>query len=91
MVARCRDLRQRGKLEPGGESEQSEAELMASLTAQGIDVDWLLSQRERVAAARRKQADIGATLTTPHSCAPCVAKARGFSRANALDYTEDEA
>ena len=56
-----------------------------------MDVDWLLSQRERVAAARRKQADIGATLTTPHSCAPCVAKARGFSRANALDYTEDEA
>ncbi len=33
----------------------------------------------------------GEVLTTPHSCAPCVAKARGFSRANALDYTEDEA
>ena len=70
MVARYRDLRQRGKLEPGGESEQSEAELVASLTAQGIDVDWLLSQRERVAAARRKQADIGATVSGQHISIP---------------------
>ena len=43
---------------------------MASLTAQGIDVDWLLSQRERVAAARRKQADIGATVSGQHISIP---------------------
>ena len=63
MVARYRDLRQRGKLEPGGESAQTEAKLVASLESQGIDVDWLLAQRERVIEARTQQADTGSSLS----------------------------
>ena len=63
MVARYRDLRQRGKLKPGGESAQSEAKFVVSLEAQGIDIDWLLSQRERVAEARGQQADMGAAVS----------------------------
>lgn len=63
LVARYRELRQRGKLESGGESAQSEAKYVASLEAQGIDVDWLLSQRERVAKARGKQTDQDAGIS----------------------------
>ena len=63
IVARYRQLRQQDKLEPGSLNEREEAELIASLEDQGIDIEWLLSQRERVAKARAQQANSSSNLT----------------------------
>jgi len=54
QIARYRALRQQGKTGSYVPSE-NELEILADLEAQGIDVDWLLSQRERVTQARRQQ------------------------------------
>ena len=55
QIARYRELRQQGKTGSDLPSE-TELDILADLADQGIDVDWLLSQRERVKQARRQQA-----------------------------------
>lgn len=62
QIARYRDLRQQGKTESDLPSE-TELEILASLEAQGIDVDWLLSQRERVKQARRQQLSVPSAVS----------------------------
>ncbi|MGF1488483.1 MAG: DUF3299 domain-containing protein [Prochloraceae cyanobacterium] len=57
LVARYRELRQRGKLQKNNLDNLEETKLIASLKAQGIDIDWLLSQRQRVARVRAQQAE----------------------------------
>jgi nickel/cobalt exporter len=54
-IARIRWLIANKKSSPDGNSAQEEKELVTRLTQQGVDVDWLLSQRERVANERRKK------------------------------------
>jgi len=62
QIARYRELRQQGKT---GSDLPSETELgiLADLEAQDIDVDWLLSQRERVKQARRQQVSAPSALS----------------------------
>jgi ABC-type nickel/cobalt efflux system permease component RcnA len=62
QIARYRELRQQGKT---GSDVPSETELgiLADLEAQDIDVDWLLSQRERVKQARRQQVSAPSALS----------------------------
>ena len=57
MVARIRFLLANEKTKPDGPDVQEEKALVAKLSEQGVDVDVLLSQRERVAAERRKRAE----------------------------------
>ena len=57
MVARIRILIERKKIEPDGPSAAEEKETAAKLEAQGVKVDWLISQRERVAKERRAAAE----------------------------------
>lgn len=57
MVARFRNLLAREAIDPDGESARNTAERIAGLKAQGIDVDWILSQRERVIEQRKKRAE----------------------------------
>lgn len=57
MVARIRLLIEREKVSAGGPDSKEEKNLVAKLTEQGIDVEWILSQRERVAEMRRKRAE----------------------------------
>lgn len=62
QIARYRELRQQGKTESNAPSE-TESGILADLDAQGIDVDWLLSQRERVKQARRQQISAPSALS----------------------------
>jgi len=62
MIARYRMLRQQGKAESNTPSE-TELEYLATLQAQGIDVDWLLSQRDRVMQARKQQLSAPAAVS----------------------------
>ena len=57
LIARYRMLRERDAIEPDGESAEQEKRLVAEFEAEGIDVDWILSQRERVAQDRKKRAE----------------------------------
>jgi len=57
QIARIRMLRERDAIDADGESAQQEKEAVAKFEAEGIDVDWILSQRERVARERQKQAE----------------------------------
>ncbi|GAA5477081.1 DUF3299 domain-containing protein [Haloferula helveola] len=57
MIARVRNLLARDAIDPDGESARNEKKLVAELEAQGIDVDWILSQRDRVIEQRKKQAE----------------------------------
>ena len=57
MIARIRFLLETEKISPDGPDAKEEKELLAKLTEQGVDVDYLISQRERVAAERRKRAE----------------------------------
>ncbi len=57
LVARIRYLLANDKIQPDGPDAGEEKRLVARLAGQGIDVDYLLSQRERVAAERRKRAE----------------------------------
>ena len=59
MVARIRRMIENHKCSPDGINAQEEKRLTARLTQQGIDVDWLISQRERVADMRRKRIEGG--------------------------------
>jgi nickel/cobalt exporter len=54
-IARIRWLIANGKSAPDGASAQEERRLVKYLADQGVDVDWLLSQREKVASERRKK------------------------------------
>jgi nickel/cobalt exporter len=54
QIARYRLLRQQGKAASNAPSA-TELRHLDSLQSQGIDVDWLLSQRERVKQARQQQ------------------------------------
>lgn len=57
LISRIRFLLETDRAEPDGPSAEEEKQLVAKLEAEGIDVDWLLSQRERVAAERQKAAE----------------------------------
>ncbi|NJL54124.1 DUF3299 domain-containing protein [bacterium] len=54
QIARYRELRRQEKTESNVPSE-AELAILADLQDQGLDVDWLLSQRERVKQARQQQ------------------------------------
>lgn len=54
-IARIRWLIASGKSAPEGVSAKSEQRLVKHLADQGLDADWLLSQREKVVAERRKK------------------------------------
>jgi nickel/cobalt exporter len=62
QIARYRELRQQGKTGSDVPSE-TELEILADLEVQRIDVDWLLSQRERVKQARRQQVNAPLALS----------------------------
>ena len=57
MIARIRYLMEGEKIASDGPDAKEEKKLVERLSDQGIDVDWLLSQRERVAKLRRKRAE----------------------------------
>ena len=57
MIARIRYLMEGDKIASDGPDAKEEKRLVGRLSNQGIDVDWLLSQRERVAELRRKRAE----------------------------------
>lgn len=57
MVARIRYLLETEKIRPDGPDAAEEKRLVAQLTEQGIEVDWLLAQRARVAEMRQKRAE----------------------------------
>jgi len=57
MVARNRYLIENGKDDADGPNAAEEKRLVAKLEGEGIDVDWLMSQRERVAEMRRQRAE----------------------------------
>ncbi|GAA5494864.1 hypothetical protein Rhal01_01028 [Rubritalea halochordaticola] len=57
LIARYRMLRERDTSGLIAARTQEEKKLIAELEAQGIDVDWILSQRERVARERKKRAE----------------------------------
>ncbi len=70
-IVRIRWLIANGKSEPDGVSAREEQHLVQHLANQGIDVDWLLSQREKMAKQRQKQLEstgsrlLGATIRIP--------------------------
>jgi ABC-type nickel/cobalt efflux system permease component RcnA len=55
IIVRIRWLIANGKSAPNGVSAKEEQRLVKDLAYQGVDVDWLLSQREKVANERRKK------------------------------------
>ena len=57
MVAKIRFLLENDKIIADGPDAAEEKNLVAKLTGAGIDADWILSQRERVAEMRRKRAE----------------------------------
>ncbi len=57
LVARIRLLIENDKTSADGPDALEEKGLTAKLAAQGVDVDYLLSQRERVARERRERAE----------------------------------
>jgi len=57
MIARIRYLLEGEKIKPDGPDAEEEKKLVAKLEADGVDVDWILAQRERVAAERQKAAE----------------------------------
>ena len=54
-VARIRRLIAEQKMAPDGDDDAEATRLSAKLTSQGIDVNWLLVQRQRVPEIRRRQ------------------------------------
>ncbi len=56
-IARFRLLLEREQISADGQSAKDVKRYTAELTSQGIDVDWLLSQRERVARERMQRAE----------------------------------
>jgi hypothetical protein len=57
MVARIRYLLENEKISADGSDAKDEKEIVTRLGEQGIDVDYLLSQRERVAGERQKRSE----------------------------------
>ncbi len=57
MVARIRFLKDTDKIKQDGPDAAEEKRLVEKLTADGVDVDWILTQRERVAKARQEAAE----------------------------------
>lgn len=57
IIARVRYLLEKDLTTPDGADAKEGQRLEAKLEAEGIDVDWILSQRERVAMERRKAAE----------------------------------
>lgn len=55
MVARIRYLLEAEKISADGPDAAEEKRLVAKLGEEGVDIDYLLSQRERVAQARRER------------------------------------
>ncbi len=59
MVARIRSLIENGKASPDGPSADEERRIIIRLHEQGIDVEWLFSQRERITEQRRERMESG--------------------------------
>ena len=57
MVARIRLLLKSEKIKPDGADAAEAKQIVAKLEAQGVKVDWLISQRDRVAKARQIAAE----------------------------------
>lgn len=57
MIARFRSLLARDAIDSDGVSAGKAAKLITEFEAQGINVDWILSQRERVIMERRKRGE----------------------------------
>jgi hypothetical protein len=57
QVVRIRKLLSRELIPAEGYSAQEEKRMVAELTDQGIDVEWILSQRERVTRERMERAE----------------------------------
>ena len=57
QVARIRRLLEEELIPADGQSAKDEKRYTAELSSQGIDVDWLLSQRERVTRERMQRAE----------------------------------
>ncbi len=57
MVARIRLLLKSEKIKPDGADAMESKQIAAKLEAQGVKVDWLISQRDRVAKERRAAAE----------------------------------
>ena len=57
QVARIRQLIESERIPAYGSSAGDEKRFVAELEEQGIDVDWLLSQRERVTRERKERAE----------------------------------
>ena len=70
LVARIRFLIESDKTSADGPDALEEKELTAKLAAQGVDVDYLLSQRERVARERRERARGAEDLRAPDRAPP---------------------
>jgi len=83
QVVRIRHLRDTGKSIDAKISSEEEPRITAELKSQGIDVDWLISQRERVArerARRTEQADeglMGAHVRIPGYILPLAVNGEG--------------
>ncbi|MGD9308003.1 MAG: DUF3299 domain-containing protein [Desulfosarcina sp.] len=56
MLVRIRWLIAQNKIEPDGFDAKEAKEIEQRLTEAGIDIEWLISQRERVAKMRQKRA-----------------------------------
>jgi ABC-type nickel/cobalt efflux system permease component RcnA len=59
LLIRIRWLIAENKTEPDGSAAKEAKEIEQRLTDAGIDIEWLISQRERVAKMRQKQALAG--------------------------------
>jgi ABC-type nickel/cobalt efflux system permease component RcnA len=57
QVARIRRLLESDRIPADGQSAKDEKRYTAELSSQGIDVDWLLSQRERVTRERMQRSE----------------------------------
>lgn len=56
MIARIRFLLESEKVEAGGADFEEEKRLAEKLEEQGVDIDWIMAQRQRVAEQREKAA-----------------------------------
>lgn len=86
MVVRIRWLIESDKAAPDGVSAAEEKRLVASLRGQGIDVEGLLSQRERVIEMRSRRMEagakgvIGSQIRIPGYMLPLESGADGVTR-----------
>ena len=85
MIARIRFLLESEKVSPDGPDKKEEERLVAKLEEQGVNVDHLLSQRERVRNERKKAAERvdeginGKLIRIPGYMLPLVREEKGVT------------